>query len=367
MTTLSGRFEILKESGSYRNGRFLGERHSFLTPVFMPVGTRGSVRLFPHDLLDQIGFEVVLANTYHMMLRPGADVVAKLGGLHRFSGWPNAILTDSGGFQVMSLDANFDLDGVSFRSVYDGAKAYLTPENAVRMQELLGSDIAMVLDVCTMLPASTDQLKEALYLTISWAKRSKAAHNRSDQSLFGIVQGGTDATLRKISIEATCEIGFDGYAIGGLAVGEERSLTLETVQLCCDSLPQDAPRYLMGVGDPYSIVHAVELGVDMFDCVAPSRVARHGVGWTSNGKVSVKQARYVASEEPLDPNCECDTCVRYPMALLNHLFKVDPVTLGVLLTRHNLTFMKTLISWCRKAVEEGNFNDPKRFVETYYS
>ncbi len=364
---MSGSFEAIQTYGSARTGRFCGSRHSFETPVFMPVGTRGAVRLFPYDLVAEIGFEIVLANTYHMMLRPGASIVDALGGLHSFTGWDGAILTDSGGFQVMSLGASFDEDGVSFRSVYDGAKLRLTPEDAVEVQELLGSDIAMVLDVCTMLPADRGELKRNLDLTLAWAKRSKAKKKRSDQSLFGIVQGGTDAELRKRSLEETCELSFDGYAIGGLAVGEERSLTLDTVASCTEILPKETPRYLMGVGDPYSVVHAIELGVDMFDCVAPSRIARHGVAWTSVGKVAVKQARYIQSSEPLDPSCLCETCKRYPLALLNHLYKVDVETLGVLLTRHNLTFMQTLIATCRSSIRVGTLSEVKGFVETYYS
>ncbi len=364
---MSGNFEVYLESGSARAGRFHGERHSFETPVFMPVGTRGAVRLFPYDLVAEIGFEIILANTYHMMLKPGAATVASVGGLHRFSGWDQAILTDSGGFQVMSLGASFDEDGVSFVSIYDGTKLRLTPEESLATQELLGSDIAMVLDVCTMLPAGRFELERNLELTLAWAKRSKAAKTRSDQSLFGIVQGGTDPKLRERSLVQTCELSFDGYAIGGLAVGEERSLTLDTVGRCTEMLPKETPRYLMGVGDPYSVVHSIALGIDMFDCVAPSRVARHGMAWTSSGKVSVKQARYISSGDPLDASCSCQTCEGYPLALLNHLYKVDPETLGVMLTRHNLTFMQTLITWCRTSIKEGSFSEVKSFVETYYS
>lgn len=349
-----------------RIGSFRGMRHSFKTPVFMPVGTRGSIRMYPYDLVEKLGFEIVLANTYHMMLRPGSELVSNLGGLHKFTGWDGAILTDSGGFQVMSLDAAYDESGVNFKSVYDGSKISLTPESAVRIQEELGSDIAMMLDVCTMLPADEKILRDNLHVTLRWGERAKRAHSRTDQALFGIVQGGTSASLRKLSVEGTAALDFDGYAIGGLAVGEERSTTLETVDLCTSLLPEDKPRYLMGVGDPYSVVHAIELGVDMFDCVAPTRVARHGMAWTSEGKVSVKKSQYISSDEPLDPSCSCDTCLRYPVALLNHLFRVDRETCGLFLTRHNLTFMRDLIARTRIAIADRDLRGIKEFVETFY-
>ncbi|MGC8480356.1 MAG: tRNA guanosine(34) transglycosylase Tgt [Acidimicrobiales bacterium] len=327
----------------------------FATPVFMPVGTRGMVRLFPADLLEALGYEVMLSNTYHLMLRPGDDVVASLGGLHRFNGWDRAILTDSGGFQVMSLGASVSEAGARFKSVYDGSTHLLTPEGATEVQERLGADIAMVLDVCTMLPADSATIDRHLALTHRWAARARKAKSDPNQAQFGIVQGGTDHQRRAESVEAITDIGFEGYAIGGLAVGEARSLTLETIDATTAALPEDRPRYLMGVGDPYTVAHAIGLGIDMFDCVAPSRLARHGLALTSSGQVSVKQARFRQEDAPLDGDCPCDTCRRYPVALLNHFFKVDPQTLGALLTRHNLTFMKRLVDDARAAIVAGTY------------
>jgi queuine tRNA-ribosyltransferase len=343
-------------SGRARVATFhLPVRH-FTTPVFMPVGTRGMVRLFPADLLEALGYEVMLSNTYHLMLRPGDEVIASLGGLHRFNGWDRAILTDSGGFQVMSLGATVSEEGARFKSVYDGATHLLTPEGATEIQERLGSDIAMVLDVCTMLPAEAATIDRHLALTHRWAVRARRAKTDPNQAQFGIVQGGTDQERRRESVAAITEIGFEGYAIGGLAVGEARSLTLETIEATNAILPEDRPRYLMGVGDPYTVAHAIGLGVDMFDCVAPSRLARHGLALTSRGQVSVKQARFRTQNESLDDSCPCDTCRRYPVALLNHFFKVDPQTLGALLTRHNLTFMKRLIDDARAAILAGTYS-----------
>ncbi|MGC8465171.1 MAG: tRNA guanosine(34) transglycosylase Tgt [Acidimicrobiales bacterium] len=351
------RFEVISvdPNGSGRIANFDSGRHRFTTPIFMPVGTRGMVRLFPADHLEAIGFEVMLANTYHLMLRPGAEVVHELGGLHRFMGWNGAILTDSGGFQVMSLGATFTEDGARFRNVYDGSWVELTPEGAVQIQEALGSDIAMVLDVCTNLPAERSALERALSLTTAWSIRARAAKTRDDQAQFGIVQGGTERDLRQISLDAVLGIGFDGYAIGGLAVGEERGLTLDTVAYCAERLPLDRPRYLMGVGDPWTVAHAIGLGVDMFDCVAPTRLARHGVALTSTGRISVRRLSYRRESASLDEHCECPTCVRYPMSFLCHLAHVDPQSLGTHLTVHNLSFMAALVRRARSALEHSTY------------
>lgn len=363
----SFRFEISSTSGRARTATVHGHRRSFRTPVFMPVGTRGSVKLLPPDLLAQVGFEVMLSNTYHLLLRPGADVIADLGGLHRFNGWDDAILTDSGGFQVMSLGATYSEEGVAFKSVYDGSSILLTPEDAVAVQEQLGSDIAMVLDVCTMLPASSEELVQALEMTTRWARRASEARSRSDQAMFSIVQGGTNMGLRRRSVEGLLPLEFEGVAIGGLAVGEERSLTVQTIRETVELLPEESPRYLMGVGDPYTVAHGIGLGIDMFDCVAPSRVARHGIGWTSLGKISVKRSEYRRSESSLDPSCSCTTCTTYPIGFLNHLLKVDQGTLGVLLTRHNLTFMHGFIERARAAIMNDSFTHFLQEVDSRWS
>jgi queuine tRNA-ribosyltransferase len=317
-------FEVVTSDNLARSGIMSTPHGDVETPFFMPVGTRGMVRLTPPWVVAEAGFRVLLSNTYHLMLRPGADVVEKVGGLHRFAGWEGAMLTDSGGFQVMSLDAKFEESGVTFKSVYDGSFHKLTPELAIEVQESLGADIAMVLDVCTMLPNDKEKLAKALDLTIDWARRAKSAKSRTDQALFGIVQGGTETDLRITSAEATVGIGFDGYAIGGLAVGEDRDTTVGIVELVTKYLPSQAPRYLMGVGDPYTIVESVARGVDMFDCVSPTRLARHGTALVMNGKVHVRRRENLYLDSPIEQDCPCPTCQRLPRSLISHLLRVDP-------------------------------------------
>jgi len=321
------------------------------TPLFMPVATRGMVRLVPSETVRQLGFEVLLANTYHLMLRPGEQVIAALGGLARFAGFEGATLTDSGGFQVMSLGAKVTEAGAEFRSVYDGSCVMLTPERATLIQEDLGSSIAMVLDVCTQLPAPRAELDEALARTLRWAERAKSAKTRRDQLQFGIVQGGVEDDLRALGSKAIVDIGFDGYAIGGLAVGESQEATLHAIEAVTRELPRDRPRYLMGVGDPYLIAHGVAAGIDMFDCVAPTRIARHGIALTFEGKVALKSARYVGAPGPLDADCSCPTCRRVSRGLLNHLLHVDKASAGALLSVHNLAFQFRLIEMLRRAIE----------------
>ena len=349
-------FEQLNTYGSARNAVVTIGSKSYRTPVFMPVGTRGTIKAATARDVAEIGFDVVLGNTYHLMLRPGSKVIQSLGGLHGFTGWNRLMLTDSGGFQVMSLGAKFDEGGFHFKSIYDGANIYLTPEDAVLTQEEIGADIAMVLDVCTNLPATRDQLQRAMDLTHSWAKRSRAAKVRDDQAQFGIVQGGSEDDLRRESAQAIVDIGFEGYAIGGLAVGESRDDMLRSIEASTPFLPDDRPRYLMGVGDPIGVVESIARGVDMFDCVAPSRLARHGGALTFQGKLHVKNKKYEVSDAPIEDGCPCLACKHFPLALIRHLLLVGEATAGTLLTIHNLTFMYRLVDGARTAISENSLD-----------
>jgi queuine tRNA-ribosyltransferase len=321
----------------------------------MPVGTRGTVKLLDADDLEQLRPDLVLANAYHLMLRPGADVVADLGGLPGFTGWPGLFLTDSGGYQVFSLGATVDDDGVNFRSVYDGSKHRLTPEEAVGVQELLGGDIQMVLDVCCGLPAPPAEVQLAAERTLAWADRARQVHSRVDQSLFGIVQGGVDPALRARCAAATAAMNFDGYAIGGLSVGEPRHQMLPALAAALAELPEDRPRYLMGVGDPVSIVEAVALGVDMFDCVLPTRMARHGTALTDGGRIQVRSAARARDPGPVEAGCRCQVCRRYSVGYLRHLFVVGEPTAGRLLTVHNLWWMMSFFQKIRESICAGGF------------
>lgn len=328
---------------------------TFSTPCFMPVGTRGAVKHLTSDDLTAIGFEVVLANAYHLMLRPGAEVVAELGGLHGFMGWDKHVLTDSGGYQVFSLSPDVDDDGVTFRSVYDGSSHRLTPEFAVEVQSLLGADIQMVLDVCSPLPSTPEVLRLAVERTAAWAARARRTPRRDGQLLFGIVQGGTDEALRRESARRTVELDFDGYGIGGLSVGESREEMLPALDATIAELPADRARYLMGVGDPVAMVEAIGLGVDMFDCVLPTRLARHGTLLTSAGRVNLRNARWATADESPDPTCACATCARWSKAYLRHLLLVGEPTAGRLLTVHNLSWMLALVHEIREAITAGTF------------
>ena len=328
-------------------------RGSFSTPAFMPVGTRGTVRLLDSADLDVVGAEIFLSNAYHLMLRPGADTVEALGGLHRFTGWSGQMLTDSGGFQVFSLAPAVDEDGVTFRSVYDGSTHRLTPESAVVVQEKLGADIQMVLDICTGLPAPEEEIRLAGKRTLAWASRARETHQRNDQSLFGIVQGGVSVELRAEAAAQTAALDFDGYGIGGLSVGEPREQMLLALAAAIEPLPPDRPRYLMGVGDPISIVEAVALGVDMFDCVLPTRLARHGTALTSSGRFQLKGSRYADDAQPVDPECGCPVCRRFSRGYLRHLLAVGEPTGGRMLTVHNLFWLLRLVDRIRDSVRTG--------------
>jgi len=355
--------DVTATDGRARVGTVRTARGEIATPVFMPVGTRGSVRsVTTHEVArlssaDGPVPEVLLGNTYHLMLRPGAETVAELGGLHRFMGWNGHLLTDSGGFQVFSLDPKVTDEGVAFKSAYDGDPYLLTPEGAVETQELLGADIQMVLDVCPPLPSPPHVLRAAVDRTADWAARARAAHRRThDQSLFGIVQGGDDPVLRREAARRTVALDFDGYAVGGLSVGETRDAMLPALAAALEELPSDQPRYLMGVGDPVSLIEAVALGVDMFDCVMPTRLARHGTLLTSEGRLNIKRAEFARSTQPLEVGCPCPTCTHYERGYLRHLCRVDEPAAATLCSLHNLTWMLTLVGRIRAAIASGTLN-----------
>ena len=354
--------EIDSRDGAARSSTATTHRGSYQTPCFMPVGTRGAVKYLSARDYEEIGAQIVLGNTYHLMLRPGADVVEKFGGLGSFSGWNGLTLTDSGGFQVFSLDPKVDDDGVTFKSTYDGSYHRFTPEIAVQTQEKIGADIQMVLDVCTSLPAEPDVVRLALERTHAWAIRARAAHTRSDQSLFGIVQGGTNASMRAESARRTVDVGFDGFGIGGLSVGESRAEMVESIAACIDELPEDRPRYLMGVGDPASLVEAVSLGVDQFDCVLQTRLGRHGTALTSQGKVNIKNAQFLDSDEPLDPLCSCWVCASHSRGYLRHLAQTGEPTGSRLVSVHNLAWTISLMNDMRTAIQKGTFSDLRRGI-----
>lgn len=365
--------EVHARDGAARNATVGTARGRIEVPTFMPVGTRGTIRALTTHELSGLGSstgvapEVMLANTYHLMLRPGAETVAALGGLHRFSGFDGHMLTDSGGYQVFSLEPRVTDAGAEFRSTYDGTSHLLTPESAVRTQELLGADIQMVLDVCAPLPSERQVLSEAVERTARWAERARHAHTRTaDQALFGIVQGGTEIDLRCRSAERTVALEFDGYAIGGLSVGEKRSEMLPALEAALAALPEDQPRYLMGVGDPVSIVEAVARGVDMFDCVLPTRLARHGTLLTDAGRMNIKRAEFASSTEPVSSTCGCATCSRYSRGYLRHLMVLGEPSGATLCTIHNLTWMLDLVAQVRSAIASGTLESLRRALAVAY-
>jgi queuine tRNA-ribosyltransferase len=406
-------FQIDATSGPARAGRLATPHGVIETPVFMPVGTLASVKGVSQDILEELGVQILLGNTYHLYLRPGVEQVRKLGGLHRFMAWPRAILTDSGGFQVFSLNElrKVSEEGVTFRSHLDGSAHFFSPESAMEAQIGLGADIIMAFDECTEYPADGERARQSMELTLRWAARSKKyfeehkegvpwardhvgpgvptwagerklsegsddkkiteqnlaelrsagqvgtpapTQSASTQSLFGIVQGGMDFALRKESAERTIGIGFPGYAIGGLSVGEPRALTRKIVESTLEHLPADKPRYLMGVGTPEEIVEYASLGIDMMDCVLPTRAARHGLLFTSQGRISIKQARFAADQGPLDPDCGCRVCRRYSRAYLRHLYAANEVLAQVLNTVHNLSFYLDTMRSVRHSIALGN-------------
>jgi queuine tRNA-ribosyltransferase len=361
------RTEVTATDGDARTTVVTTARGSYPTPAFMPVGTRGAIKHLTSQDLEDLGSDFVLCNTYHLMLRPGADVVAELGGLHGFMDWKGHVLTDSGGYQVFSLTPKLDDEGAEFRSTYDGSVHKLTPEGAVRVQEQLGADIQMVLDVCAPLPSDTRVLREAVERTARWAARAKAVHRREGQALFGIVQGGTDETLRKESAQRTVELDFDGYGVGGLSVGESREEMLPALAAAMAELPTDVPRYFMGLGDPVGLVDAVAQGIDMFDCVLPTRLARHGTLLTAEGRVNLKNARFARDQDPPDPGCACPTCARWSRGYLRHLLQVNEPTAGRLLTVHNVHWTLDLVRRMRAAIAAGTFGSLRRDVHAVWA
>jgi len=346
-------------------GRLTTPHGTIATPAFMPVGSLGPVKGIEPKELQAMGYGLMLNNAYHLFLRPGHDVIAGLGGLHAFNAWPGAILTDSGGFQVFSLAKlrKVSDDGVTFQSHLDGSPHHITPERAIEIQEALGADIIMAFDECVALPASREQVVEAVRRTSQWARRCLAAKRRTDQALFGIVQGGLDQELRKQSADDLVAMGFDGYAVGGLSVGEEPALRNHALEATTAHLPADKPRYLMGVGLPDDLVEGVARGIDLFDCVVPSRHGRTGWLFTSFGRVLIRNAKYAKDERPIDPSCACPVCKRYTRGYLHHLFLVKEM-LGVRLnTIHNLYFYAGMMEQIRQSIASGTFAE---FRTRYY-
>jgi queuine tRNA-ribosyltransferase len=349
-------FALSATDGAARAGTLRTPHGDVPTPAFMPVGTKATVKTVDPDELRALGAHIVLANTYHLHFRPGADTIQELGGLHPFMAWDGPILTDSGGFQVFSLRDTIlarDDEGVTFRSVYDGEPARFTPELAAQIQRQLGSDIAMCLDVCPPADATRDELEEAVRLTTRWGERQARAERAPGQLLFGIAQGGTDSELRRRSIDEMTTIGFDGYALGGLAIGESRETMFETTAWAADLLPEQSPRYFMGIGDPEGILEVISRGIDMFDCVLPTRTARTGSALTWEGRLNLRNARFARDERPLDENCACPACTRFSRAYLRHLVNQQELLGHRLLTLHNLRFVLDLVAGARSAIERG--------------
>ena len=353
------RFELLATDGAARTGVIHTPRGDIRTPAFMPVGTAATVKAMLPQSVRETGADILLSNTYHLMLRPGAERIARLGGLHKFMDWQRPILTDSGGFQVMSLSAlrKISEEGVKFQSHIDGHQEFLSPERAMEIQRLLGSDIQMVFDECPALPATHETIEKSMSLSMRWAKRSKIAFGEQPgQACFGIVQGGTFADLRVRSAEALKQIGFDGYAVGGLAVGEPQVAMFETLDATIAHLPTNRPRYLMGVGKPSDIVGAVLRGVDMFDCVLPTRSGRNGQAFTRDGALNLKNARFADDPAPLDPNCACPACHRFSRAYLHHAVKSGEIIAAMLLTWHNLAFYQKFMEEMRAAIAQNRLD-----------
>jgi queuine tRNA-ribosyltransferase len=356
-------FDVTATDGEARAGVLRTAHGDVPTPVFMPVGTKATVKGVDPDELHALGARIVLANTYHVYFRPGVEAIAELGGLHAFMGWDGPILTDSGGFQIFSLRdtvVRMGEDGVVFRSVYDGEQAVLTPEAAARAQALLGSDVAMCLDVCPPADGDRGRLAEAVRLTTAWARRQVNLPRAPGQLRFGITQGGADAVLRRRSTEEISELPFDGYALGGLSVGESRAELLDTVAWAAPALPAGKPRYFMGIGDPAGILEVVERGVDMFDCVWPTRLGRTGSALTWEGRLNLRSARYARDQRPLDEGCACPACARFSRAYIRHLVNQQELLGLRLLSLHNLRFLTALTAAARSAVEAGRLADFKR-------
>ena len=362
-------FILHSKDKNARRGKVITLRGEIRTPAFMPVGTAGTVKAMYMEQVKDLGADIVLGNTYHLMLRPGAEEVAELGGLHDFMKWEGPILTDSGGFQVMSLSKlrKMSEEGVNFQSHIDGKSYMLTPERSIEIQTLLGANIRMILDECTPFPATEKQARDSMALSTRWAERSKKAFQLYDKgegdALFGIVQGGVYENLRLESVSNLLDIGFDGYAVGGLAVGEGQEEMLKVLEFTVPALPEDKPRYLMGVGAPEDLVLAVARGIDMFDCVMPTRAGRHGLAYTRKGKVNLKNARHVNDPRPLDEESDCPAASQYSRAYLHHLVRCGEYLAAMLLTWNNLHYYQSLMQEMRQNIEAGSF---EAFVEAFY-
>jgi len=359
------KFNVSSTSGYARRGELDFTRGKVQTPAFMPVGTNGTVKALEVENLQETGSEIILGNTYHLMLRPGDELIKNFGGLHKFSNWDKPILTDSGGFQVWSLGdlAKITEEGVSFQSPYDGKKCFMSPEDSMQIQANLGSDIVMVFDECTPYPAEHEQAKISMELSLRWAQRSRDAH-KSESALFGIVQGGMHEDLRTLSLQGLEEIGFDGIAVGGLSVGEPKEDKTRILQHLASHLPASKPHYLMGVGKPEDIVEAVFYGIDMFDCVLPTRNARNGQLITSYGVLNIRNAPSKLSDEPIDPNCGCKVCKNYSQAYLNHLDKTNEMLGSILNSFHNIFYYQSLMNQIRLSIETDSF---AKFIKDFYN
>ncbi len=362
------KYTLLKEDNQARYGKIETKYGSYETPMFMPVGTGGAVKMLSKEELRNAGSAIILANTYHLWLRPGEDVVSNAGGLHGFTKYDGPMLTDSGGFQVFSLAKQKDIseEGVVFKSHIDGKELFLTPEKSIEIQNKLGADIIMSFDECPPFPSTYEYMKDSVERTIRWAKRGKEANNREDQSLFGIVQGGEFEDLRKDSALKTIEIGFDGYSIGGTSVGEDKKTMYNMIEYSTNYLPKDKVRYLMGVGEPIDILEGVARGVDIFDCVLPTRIARHGNAFTRKGKINLKNLKYKYDLTKLDEDCDCYTCNNYSKSYIRHLIISKETLGGRLLSIHNIRFLIKLTEDIRKHIKDGNYmtfmND---FIDEY--
>ena len=368
-------WQVTSHDGEARTGILRTRRSIIETPVFMPVGTQGTVKGVRFEWLEnEMDVRIILGNTYHLFLRPGVEIIRKMGGLHKFSSWNRSLLTDSGGFQVFSLTKLRKLteDGVEFQSHLDGSKQFLSPEVSMEIQAALGSEIVMVFDECPPGDAGFDATKKSLEMTARWAKRSKNRFNElqssgfdngnlsvegmsGNQSLFGIIQGAGHLDLRKESLERTVDIGFDGYAIGGLSVGEEKSVMYEVLDFVAPKMPVDAPRYLMGVGTPEDLIEAVNCGVDMFDCVIPTRNGRTGSAFTSRGKINIRNAKFADDDGPLDQDCDCSVCTRYSLGYLRHLYQAGEMTAAILISHHNVYFFLDTMRRVRESIKTGSF------------
>lgn len=367
-------YDIHATDGAARTGTIQMKRGEIRTPAFMPVGTAGTVKAMMPESVRSTGADILLGNTYHLMLRPTAERVHKLGGLHKFMNWDRPILTDSGGFQVMSLTQlrKMSEEGVTFQSHLDGSKILLTPERSMEIQRLLGSDIVMCFDECTPYPATEDQAKESMELSMRWAKRSRdgfdvGGQHAADSALFGIVQGSVYEDLRFRSIDALQEIGFDGYAVGGLAVGEGQEMMFKVLDFTMPRMPKETPRYLMGVGKPDDIVGAVERGIDMFDCVMPTRSGRTGQGFTRRGPINLKNARHKDDMRPIDEACVCPACTQYSRAYVHHLIRAGEILGAMLLTWHNLQFYQDLMAGLRDAIANGKLTEHANNFRALYA